>query len=420
MKICFVGLGKLGRPIAERLSKTEEVVGYDIAEVDPPPRVRMAETLEEAARGSDMVMVAVPTPHDPDYSGNAPVSMLMPRDFDYAAVKETAAKLSAAGVTAPMVLISTVLPGSLHEIFDRRPLPFEVIYNPFFVAMGQVDEDFMDPDIVVVGTRDGARTKAVDALLEVYWRVGMLTVDPTLSLDDRVAVVRWGDAECIKVFYNTFISTKIAFANTVMDACANIDGAHADVVMKWLTKSTKRIVGPAYMTPGSGDGGPCHPRDNIAMSSFALKYGLGYDFFGGITEAREHQAEAIAVTAWAALTYGDKDGIGPETTAVIVGRSYKPGVSLTDGSYSELIAHYLALEGFRVEYHDYMTGDFPPVDLDPKNGLVYIIAHKDAWRTCPIPDGSIVIDLWRTMPNTPGIKVLRYGDSYGTCMTSSS
>ena len=62
---------------------------------------------------------------------------------------------------------------------------------------------------------------------------------------------------------------------------------NVDVVTNALKDSDQRIMGPRYMTAGMGDGGACHPRDNIALRWMAEQLDLGYDLFDSIMKARE-------------------------------------------------------------------------------------------------------------------------------------
>ena len=40
-----------------------------------------------------------------------------------------------------------------------------------------------------------------------------------------------------------------------------------------------------------GDGGACHPRDNIALRYMSNELDLGYDLFDAVMHSRERQAE---------------------------------------------------------------------------------------------------------------------------------
>merc|ERR1711965_939021 len=102
-----------------------------------------------------------------------------------------------------------------------------------------------------------------------------------------------------------------------------------DKVTQALAKSTMRIIGSRYMKAGMGDGGACHPRDNIALRWLAKELDLGYDLFESIMTAREQQAETMAK---AILTHGNNIWFSSD--------SYKPGTTLVDGSYSLLVQYY--------------------------------------------------------------------------------
>jgi UDPglucose 6-dehydrogenase len=84
-KIGFIGLGKLGLPCAEVIAKNHDVTGYDVVTVDTD-KVEQKDTIAECVADRDIVFVAVPTPHDPDYDGKAPTAHLEPKDFDYSIV----------------------------------------------------------------------------------------------------------------------------------------------------------------------------------------------------------------------------------------------------------------------------------------------------------------------------------------------
>jgi UDPglucose 6-dehydrogenase len=175
-----------------------------------------------------------------------------------------------------------------------------------------------------------------------------------------------------------------------------------------------RIMGPQYMTAGMGDGGGCHPRDNIALRYMAKELNLGYDLFGAIMNAREIQAENLAKR----LEYYSNER---ELPIVIHGKAYKPGVSYLEGSYSMLIVHYLEKRGHTVTYVDPMTGD----DYQPESPCVFLMAHSASTTYeymqeevddtdklyCDIPKGSVVVDPWRKFIGEDGIEVNHYGNS---------
>ena len=128
-------------------------------------------------------------------------------------------------------------------------------------------------------------------------------------------------------------------------------------------------MGPSYMTAGMGDGGACHPRDNIALRWMSENLGLGYDLFDAIMAAREVQARNLAEKLV-------RTGI---RAVVIVGKAYKPHVPYEAGSYSILVGHYVKEFGVNVYYDDDYTGDKPPVTLDLLLTYWHMILRLLSW-----------------------------------------
>ena len=142
--------------------------------------------------------------------------------------------------------------------------------------------------MIMIGTKKGNYETAYKAqeLENFYYQV--------CDNMPRIEFGTWEEVESMKIFYNTFISTKIALVNMIQDVANKLGNMNVDRVTNALKNSTMRIMGPRYMKAGMGDGGACHPRDNIALRWLARELDLGYDLFESIMTAREKQAEAMA------------------------------------------------------------------------------------------------------------------------------
>lgn len=422
-KIAWIGLGKLGLPCAEAFAKRgHEVSGYDIVPVKSH-LVTMRPSIEKAVKDAEIIFIAVPTPHDSEYDGSTPTSHLPPKDFDYTAVKNVLTELErVVNDQQAVVLVSTVMPGTVRSQLAPLVPNSQLIYNPYLIAMGTVEEDMMDPEMVIIGSEGSqdifAANYGGDALHSLYANL-------INKSNLRIITCTWEEAECIKVFYNTWISAKIGLSNMMMDVAQRVGNADVSVIAKAIAESTQRITSSAYMTPGMGDGGACHPRDNIALRELSSRLGLGYDLFGSIMGAREAQARNLA-------SYLVELATPHHYPIYIHGKSYKPAVPYTDGSYSLLVGHYCEEMGF------------PPVYIDPlgeESGLfhptepgVFLLAHSmtvtygvgmrrvecgtviTSKLYVDIPDNSIVVDPWRKLrqdgsglSNT--IEVKHYGNS---------
>jgi UDPglucose 6-dehydrogenase len=350
MKVGFVGLGKLGLPCALAIEAAgHEVMGWDtnveirrfVAAGGPLPyqeqdaqellnhnQILLAKP-DKIAEWADLVFVAVQTPHQPEYEGTTRLPDTR-ANFDYNALARAVYTVREAKL---IVVISTVLPGTM-DIWvkpDIRPNE-NLLYNPFFIAMGTTIPDFRDPEFVLVGT-DGAHP---GLLRDLYATIH----------DKPVFVTTIKTAELTKVAYNTFIGLKIAFANTMMELCEKT-GADVDDLVDALSLADKRLLSPAYLRGGMGDGGGCHPRDNIALSWLAREHNLSFDLFSALMECREKQTEWLADTLeW------EQNMRSAFLPIELLGKSYKPETNLTVGSPATLLANILEERGVRFEHTD--------------------------------------------------------------------
>ena len=375
-KLAFIGLGKLGLPCAEAyVKKGFDVSGFDVKKITTN-FVKTFTTLKETIKDRELIFIAVPTNHQEGYDGSKPSSHLPVKDFDYTIVKETLKDLSS-HITQKqsVILISTVLPGTIRR--DLAPLlPNNVLlYNPYLIAMGSVEADAMNPEMVMIGSNKSANSEFHVAVLESFY-------NQVCDNYPRIEKGTWEEMESMKIFYNTFISNKLSLVNMIQDVANKLGNMNVDKVTQGLAKSTKRITSDAYMKAGMGDGGACHPRDNIALRWLAKKLDLGYDLFESIMTAREKQAENMAREI---LKYGQK--------IYFTSDSYKANTDLDNGSYSLLVQHYIK----QLNGH---------VEKDCKKPFdVVVVVHKD--DIVPKDENATIFDPWRNYPK--GKNVVYYG-----------
>ena len=168
MKVGFIGLGKLGKDVAEVMSNYYDVTGYDI-NPNNGAKIKQAKTLREACLNKKFIFVAVPTPHDSKYDGKAPTSHLKPKDFNYSIVKEVLKKINNfVGKKTLIVLISTVLPGINRKELVHLITKARFIYNPYLIAQGTVKWDMRNPELIIIGTDEGKKTSDAKMLLKYY------------------------------------------------------------------------------------------------------------------------------------------------------------------------------------------------------------------------------------------------------------
>jgi len=394
-KIGFIGIGKLGLDCAEVMAEKHTVRGYDIY-----PRssdtVKVCD-IDELVNESEWIFIAVPTPHAEGYDGSVPSSHMTPRDFGHDAVIDAINNINKYAKTSKkVVLISTVLPGTTRKKFV--PLlnkKHQFLYNPYLIAMGSVKWDMVNPEMVMIGTEDGTETGDAQQLVEFY--------DSIMENNPRYVIGTWDECECIKVFYNTFISTKIGLVNMIQDVAMKQGNINVDVVTEALSNSTMRIMGPQYMTAGMGDGGGCHPRDNIALSWLAQKLNLSYDWYESLMVCRENQTEWLADLI---INEYQKSNL----PIVILGKTFKKETNLVVGSPSILLRNILDEKQIPSIMFD------PWIDVNNKapldNSSIYFIGtNHDLFLDYNFPNGSIVIDPWRYIQDQENITLIKVGDS---------
>jgi UDPglucose 6-dehydrogenase len=290
-----------------------------------------------------------------------------------------------------VIIISTVLPGTISK--EIKPLlnkNLKLCYNPFFIAMGTTIKDFTQPEFVLFGVEDeDAYNSAKDFYSTIH--------------DKPVYKCTIEEAEMIKVTYNTYITMKICLANTVMEVSHKLNNINCDNVMKALSLSNERLMSPKYLFGGMGDGGGCHPRDNIALSWLAKKVDLSYDWYENLMICREKQ------TDWLADLILENRGDLP---IVILGKTFKKETNLTVGSPSILLKNILMERGIEVEMFDpYIDKSTQPPLYEPS--LYFIGTNHDVFNGYEFPEGSIIIDPWRIIPKdfSKNVKLIPIGDS---------
>ena len=372
-KIGFIGLGKLGMPCAEAIAnKGFHVAGYDIKD-KRSDLVEIRNSIEDLCRDRDIIFVATPTPHEQGYDGREPISDKEPKDFNYDSVKRVLEKCNRhMDSTQSLVLVSTVLPGTIRRVLAPLVTSVKLLYNPYLIAMGTVTADLLSPEMIMIGTKKGVYKTARKAQqLENFYN--QICVN-----NPRIEFGTWEEIESIKIFYNTFISNKIALVNMIQDVSHKLGNMDVDKVTGALSKSTMRIVSSRYMKAGMGDGGSCHPRDNIALRWLAKDLGLGYDLFASIVTARETQAENMAKEI---LKHGKSVCFSSDT--------YKPGTDLVDGSYSLLVQHYVQKHGGIIA-----NGIDTPVE-------VLVRVHESDQISAD--NHTIIFDPWRSYPKADNV-----------------
>jgi UDPglucose 6-dehydrogenase len=433
----IIGLGKLGASMAAAIAKRGfDVIGVDInkravdllnAGLPPVQETGLGETIaanrarlratvshDEAILNSDLTFVIVPTPSDERGAFTLQYATWAFREIGRALAKKTGYH--------NVVLSSTVLPGSMRyglvpilekESGKRCGADFGVCYSPTFIALGSVMRDFLNPDLTLVGEYD---ERAGSQLAACYTRI-MENNAPCLRMSLE-------NAELTKIAVNTFVTTKITFANMLADLCERIPGGDVDVVTNAL--GTDRRIGRRYLTGSLGYGGPCFPRDNVALSFMARALGTSAD----LAETTDHMNRALAGRVVERL----RPQLAPGVTVAVLGLAYKPLSHVIEESQGIYLAKALSREGVRVVCYDPLAGEMARTELQDhavildsvaeclaQAEVVLITTPDPVFQTLTAADFNskdapvIVVDFWRILDpaslTEPNIRYVPFGRS---------
>jgi UDPglucose 6-dehydrogenase len=372
--LSVVGLGKLGSPMAACFAaKGQRVVGVDLVErnvrlinegkapVFEPGlqdmldrsggRLSATGDLHQAARQANVLFVIVPTPSD---AGGA----FTPR-YVLEAMRPIGEALRARDDFPIVVVTSTVMPGCtggqvrplLEEVSGKRcGVDFGLCYSPEFIALGSVVRDFLNPDLLLIGESDPRAGEQVAALY-----LGVCDTKP------RVARMSFANAELTKLAVNAFVTTKISYANMLAEICERVEGGDVDAVTGALGLDTR--IGPKYLKGSIGFGGPCFPRDNVALMTLAARLGVDTPLPRATDAVNNHQVARLAHLAERHLPAGGTLGV--------LGLSYKPNTNVIEKSQGLEIAALFARRGVPVVVYD-------PCAMDAGRAVLPGIVHYAA------------------------------------------
>jgi UDPglucose 6-dehydrogenase len=427
MRLSIVGLGKLGAPMAAVMAhKGHTVVGVDInpayvaaiqegrAPMNEPglagmiranrERLRATHDYDDAILATDTTFIMVPTPSDPDGT------------FSMRFVLNAAEKIGAALRKKKgwhlVVLSSTVMPGStgekllpVVETYSRKKCgeDFGLCYNPEFIALGSVIRDMLNPDMILIGESDARSGDTLEAFYNTL-----------CESNPRIQRMNYVNAELTKLSVNTFVTTKISYANMLAQVCETLPGADVDVVTSAIGCDSR--IGLKYLQGALGYGGPCFPRDNIAFSALARANGVPAVLAEATDELNRRQIPRIAELIMSHL---------PERgVAGILGLAYKPDTDVIEESQGLGIAQELVARGASVIAYDpaAMENARPllggkvsfagsAAECARKSDVIAITTPWPEFRSLSSADlkvGShrpVVVDCWRVLSRS------RFGDA---------
>ena len=243
MKIGIIGRGFVGNAVYQKFKNFFKVYTFDII-----PELCNS-SYNDLIKNCKIIFVCLPTPMNKDGSCNVQL------------VKDVLSKLNKE-TKAIIVNKSTVIPGTT-ESFNKEFKNLDIVFNPEFLTERNAIEDFNNQERIILGGPRPATTE----LKQIY-----STVFP------KAYVIKTGSkhAEMIKYFTNSFLATKVSFANEMHELCDNLDLDYDKVIEYAILDN--RLGNSHWAVPGPdgdvGFGGHCFPKDLSAIINLTDKLGL--------------------------------------------------------------------------------------------------------------------------------------------------
>jgi UDPglucose 6-dehydrogenase len=239
MNIGIIGQGFVGTAVYEGLKQYHKIETYDIV------KASTCKSLEELVETSDVIFVCLPTPMKKDGSCHIGI------------VENTLLGLDVINKCKTVVVKSTIPPGTT-EMWNKKFKNIQIVFNPEFLTEANSIEDFKNQNRIIIGGPRPATTKVKRVFAKAFPKVPIIKTGSTT-------------AEMVKYFLNSFLATKVSFANEMYQICngLNID---YDKVTEYaiyderLGRSHLNVPGP---DGDFGYGGHCFPKDVNALIKVA-------------------------------------------------------------------------------------------------------------------------------------------------------
>ena len=232
--IGIIGQGFVGNAVYQKFKNYYDVYTYDLDSTK-------CNSSEQRVLDNKIVFVCLPTPMNEDGSCNTSiVEYAVKRCFEF-------------GITKTVVIKSTIPPGTTEKLNEKFP-SLQVVFNPEFLTERNAVSDYENQNRIILGGPRPATTELKQVFAKVFPKAHIIKTDST-------------HAEMVKYLTNTFLSTKVSFANEMYSLCNKLNVDY-DKVIEYATLDD-RLGKSHWNVPGPdgdfGFGGHCFPKDLSAI-----------------------------------------------------------------------------------------------------------------------------------------------------------
>lgn len=241
-RIGIIGYGIVGQAVAYGFSR-HEIHVYD--------KYKPSEPINTVVANSDYIFICLPTPLKKDK-----------QEIDLSIIDQSLKEITRLTDKTDKIIVikSTVIPGTTQNYTKFYPRTL-FCFNPEFLTERAFLQDFIKADRIIIGAANDLVTRKVSAIYQsIMPNTPIFHTDPTT-------------AEMVKYMANTFLATKVIFANEMYDICENL-GIKYEEVKHMVTADHRIFDSHLDITTLRGFGGKCFPKDLVALLGFCQKIGV--------------------------------------------------------------------------------------------------------------------------------------------------
>ncbi len=241
MKVGIIGQGFVGTAVREGLKDYHTINTYDLDKSKST-----CEDLNELIDKSNYIFICLPTPMKKNGSCDTSIVESVVTDINESVVYRN--------VSNRIVIIKSTIPPGTTERLNKECKNIQIIFNPEFLTEANSINDFKNQNRIIIGGPRPASTRVRQLFYKAFSEAHIIKTSSTI-------------AEMVKYTTNTFLATKVSFANEMKILCDNLNIDY-DKVIEYATYD-KRLGHSHWAVPGPdgklGFGGSCFPKDINAL-----------------------------------------------------------------------------------------------------------------------------------------------------------
>ena len=248
MTIGIIGMGYVGTALKESFKSYHKIETYDL-----DCSLSSCDSINTLISKAQIIFLCVPTPMNKNGS------------CDLSVIEGIITEISSCieNKTEKIIIIKSTIPPGATEKLNNVYHKFNIIFNPEFLTEVNFIEDFKNQNRIILGGLKTVTAKIKQIYIKIFPKAEIIETDST-------------HAEMVKYFANTFLATKVSFANEMKMICDKLDIDYNKVVEYAIYDD--RLGDSHWSVPGPdgklGFGGSCFPKDINALISVASELGI--------------------------------------------------------------------------------------------------------------------------------------------------